>query len=456
MRWTRRLSIRWRITLGSALVAALLLVIAAVVFQLQIAGVLAHTDQELLESASAPYVAAVQMHPDSLDHPAEDQRIAVLDAAGHQRVDTLPDSLSDHITRVLALPPGLHTVRYGSTPYLVRVRPVQVDGARWHVIAAVSQGDSQLVLANLTNLLIIGAAILLLGFGIASWLVSRAALRPVDRMRAQAAGLTASGTYEPLPVDPVHDELHDLAVTLNAFVDAVRATSAREKQMVADASHELRTPLAVLQTQLEVAHLSEGDADALRADLGAAEASVARLSRVATGLLELSDAESTAPRAPSGWQELADEFVAASDRARLFDVDKSLEIEFDVDMTDPAPINDVYPIRPTQFGRILDNLVGNAVHATPARGRVHVRLRRDGGLRLTVEDDGPGMPEAFIPIAFDRFTRPDAARDRDAGGAGLGLSIVHALVAGAGGRVSLHNRAEGGLTATVTIPRSTR
>jgi Signal transduction histidine kinase len=456
VKWARRLSIRWRITLGSVLVAAVLLAVATTGFRAQIASVLAHSDEELVYSETDPYVAAVQKHPDQLDQPAEDQYVAVIDATGKPRVDTLPESLSDRMSQLLGLRPGSHSVQYGNAPYLLRVEPVAVGTGTWHVIGAVSHRESENVLANVTNLLLVGALVLLLGFGVTSWLVTSAALTPVDRMRRRAAELTMGGSYEPLPVGHAKDELHELALTLNAFVDALRATAAREKQMVADASHELRTPLAALQAQLEVAQLTDGDVDSLRADLTAAEASVERLSRIATGLLELSEAESVRDDGPSTWQELGDEFVAASDRARLLGAAKHLDVRFDLDIDEVAVADERYPIRATQFARVIDNLIGNAVHAVTPGGSILARLEHGAGtLRLIVEDDGPGMPEDFIPVAFDRFTRPDAARGQAAGGAGLGLSIVHAIVTRAGGRVSLRNRTEGGLHALVAIPRDT-
>lgn len=456
MRWAARLSIRWRITLGSVLVAAVLLAIATAGFRLQIMSVLAHSDEELLYSETDPYLSAAQKHPNQLDQPAEDQNVAVVDAGGLAHVDTLPDSLSDRMSRLLALRPGSHTVQYSTTPYLVRVQSVQVDGRTWHVIGSVSHRESENVLGRLTNLLLVGASVLLLAFGVTSWVVTSAALRPVDRMRRRAAQLTTSGSYEPLPVGRARDELHELAMTLNAFVETLRATAAREKQMVADASHELRTPLAALQAQLEVAQLTGGDVESLRADLTAAEASVERLARIATGLLELSEAESVHGDEPTTWQELSDEFVAASDRARLLGAAKRVDVVFDVTNPDQPGHDDRYGIHGGQFARVIDNLVGNAVHAVRPGGSVQARLQRDGsGLLLIVDDDGPGMPEDFIPVAFDRFTRPDAARGQTAGGAGLGLSIVHAIVKRAGGDVTLRNRSGGGLRAAVAIPRDT-
>src|SRR5262249_19801800 len=102
------------------------------------------------------------------------------------------------------------------------------------------------------------------------------------------------------------------------------------------------------------------------------------------------------------------------------------------------------------FGRVVDNLVGNAVKACAGTGTVTAELARDDlRLRLVVRDDGPGMPAGFLPVAFDRFTTPDAMRSTT--GAGLGLAIVQRIVERAGGRVPLRNT-EPGLLASVELP----
>jgi signal transduction histidine kinase len=186
--------------------------------------------------------------------------------------------------------------------------------------------------------------------------------------------------------------------------------------------------------------------------LESAEASVDRLSRLATNLLTLSTLDSTRDIQRAPWPALVAEFVAASDRARVLALDKSVHVEFDVD--DSADEVD-YPISATHLAQVIDNLISNALRAVPPSGDVRARLVQEPtGLRLTVEDPGPGMPEGFIGIAFDRFTRPDEQRGGSDGGSGLGLSIVSAIVSHALGTVRLANRPEGGFAVTVTIPRS--
>ncbi|MDJ0379027.1 HAMP domain-containing sensor histidine kinase [Cryobacterium sp. PH31-L1] len=407
------------------------------------------SDKKLLYDASTPYLTEIAAHPAQIDPPAGEQHVAVVNPADIVIVSNLPDKLSGRLSSLTTLGDGSHFITESHSNYLVIVRTVPTPAGDWHVVATRDQRLTAIVIANVTKVLSIGALFLLLGFGLASWLLTTAALRPVARMRQRAETLRASGSSEPLPVGPARDELAALAITLNDFIDSVRATAAREKQMVSDASHELRTPIALLKVQLELAHLSEGNAKALRADLELAEESVDRLSRLATNLLTLSALDAAHETPATSGQTLIAEFVAASDRARLFALDKAVNIEFEVDdETDGRN----YSISATHFAQVIDNLISNALRAVPELGEVRARLQQDPtGLYLSVEDSGPGMPEEFIGIAFDRFTRPDAQRGGD-GGSGLGLAIVSAIVSQSKGAVHLANRPQGGFTVTVTIP----
>jgi two-component system OmpR family sensor kinase len=108
------------------------------------------------------------------------------------------------------------------------------------------------------------------------------------------------------------------------------------------------------------------------------------------------------------------------------------------------------------MGQLLDNLISNAANAMAGHGSVTVTLVRSGdGALLTVVDTGPGLPENFIPFAFDRFSRPDHSRSSSSGGSGLGLAIVHAIVERAGGRVLLRNTG-GGVAVEIRLPRHVR
>jgi signal transduction histidine kinase len=289
----------------------------------------------------------------------------------------------------------------------------------------------------------------MLAFVLASWLLARAALRPVERLRRRAGELGDSVDADLLPVDASGDEIAQLAATLNAFLQRIRLSVDREKQMVSDAAHELRTPLAALRTQLELAHDDFDDPEALRLEIVAAEASVARLSSLAGNLLELARLEQAPETGSITDTTMTEELGEAIDRARLLAVPKDARIVFSSELQPGTR----YPLDRAAFGRLLDNLLSNAVAAIAHGGSIEVELTEPAGAAvLRVRDDGPGVPDSFLPRAFDRFSRPDDARSARSGGSGLGLALVKAISVSAGGDVTIRNT-NPGLEVQVTIPR---
>lgn len=449
MKLLRRVTIKWRITIGSLLVAMVLSSVAVVIFRAQVEHILTTTTTTLLHNDAAPYITGLTVSGSlSVDRPGRGQLVAVIDPAGTLVLSSMPKGLENRLAEIAKLPGGATTVVQEDDSYRVYHATVITNEGAWTVVTARNQDSSILSLDRITQALIVSALVIVLGFGIASWLLTSAALRPVTRMRKQAEALVAQGSTEPLPIGSATDELSALATTLNVFISDVRQSVDRERQLVSDASHELRTPLAILMAQLELAHLSRGDATALEAQIVTAQHSVARLSGLATGLLELSQLDSSSPDIQSSWAELTAELAASVDRARMLAVATHVTIDFDV-AGDPTPAT--YLIAVENFGRVVNNLTSNAITALPDGGSVRLALRHSNSeLLLTVVDSGPGMPENFLPVAFDRFSRPDIARTANNGGSGLGLAIVHSIVHAAHGSVTLSNA--DGFTVMVSFP----
>ena len=465
MKFFQHLSIRWRITLGSLLIALLLLSVAVVVFRGQVESILNSTTLTLLTHDAAPSISEIKANPQSrIDEPGRGQLVAVIDPNGVVVETTLPKSLQAKMSKLLTLDDRVTVVGGGDDDYGILVQTVESSIGDWRVITARNDESTMLLLDRLTQALIFGALVLVLGFGVASWMLTGASLRPVTRMRQQAEAIAALGSTEPLPTGPARDELSALGATLNEFIADVRKSAERERQLVSDASHELRSPLAVLMTQLELAHLNSGNAAALEKEIAAAQKSVTRIAALATGLLELSQIESQPNEGESSWSVLGDELAEAVDQARVVAVAAKVTIDFDIARvagTAGGPVPH-YAIGASNFARLIGNLTSNAIAAMPTGGTIHLSLRQSAiGLTLTVVDDGPGMPTDFIPVALDRFSRPDDSRARNSGGVGLGLAIVNAIVTSAHGEISIANRgrasqgkaSKSGLIVTVTIPR---
>ena len=448
-----RFTIRARITIGSVLVAAVIFAIAMTAAHAQVVSILSAADATLARADLDSYAIEVVANPSGLvDDSGKGLLVSVRDPGGVVKLDTLPHD----IHRVVEHRAGRNeTFSSGEdgTSFVVVGRLVKTTTGEWSLWAARSTASSQLAMLSLDRAFVIGGIVLLAAFGFASWLLAAAALGPVRRMRQKAESLGMDSTAV-LPVAQAKDELSELATTLNAFLGRVRDSSAREKQVVSDAAHELRTPLSALRTQLELAHDDFDDARALAAQIVAAEKSVARLSSLASNLLELSRLTGQPmPTRPSSADELVSELMGSIDRARMIGLANNAEVGFTISPVSSVSAQARFAISAENFGRLADNLLSNSLAAIPERGSVDAELTEEPqAIVLRVTDTGPGMAEDFLPHAFDRFSRPDDSRTASTGGSGLGLALVQAIAIAANGTVHLQNTGSG-LSATVSIPK---
>ncbi|HEV2375096.1 MAG TPA: HAMP domain-containing sensor histidine kinase, partial [Streptosporangiaceae bacterium] len=285
--------------------------------------------------------------------------------------------------------------------------------------------------------------LLLLLLAAATWAVVGSTLRPISALRRGAEHVTATGRPRALPVPEADDEVHDLAVTLNDMLDRLNAAQQRQRSLVSDTAHELRSPIASIRTQLEVALDHPGQQD-WRETASGVLADTLRLARLAENLLVLARLDERADRAPAGGPvDLA--ALAAEEAQRTGDAR--------VQVTTPQQPGCTVTGDPDALRRVVVNLVENALRYT--RSQVEVTVApANGQARLTVTDDGPGIPERDRERAFGRFVRLDDARSRDEddpGGAGLGLAIVRATAQAHGGTAWLED-ASPGLRAVVSLP----
>jgi two-component system OmpR family sensor kinase len=471
VRWLRSWPIQVRITVGSLVAAAIVLAAVAALMSHQIRSTTMASEVTLARSDIASYVADLMNNPDEKpDAPSAGLLVAIRSESRGFLLDSLPKELKRNLDDRDLHDPSFERrsrddadseaptrrVTSGGTTYVVVERHLTTTSGDFTLWAARSTASGDLTIRALDRSLLLGLTIALLAFGAAAWLLSSLSLRPVRRLVRSAQRLSHAGNEQELPVSASGDELSTLATTLNEFIGRLRASAEHERQMVSDASHELRTPLAALTARLEHAHRAFGDADALKEEILAAQRSVARLSDLTTTLLELSRLDQGAGADDSAWSDtavLVAEVLESVDRARVGPGRAGIDIEFDVSrITDPE---ERYRVTPASFGRIADNLLGNAVTFSPADGAVTLVLEQepDGLLRLVVTDEGPGVPDEFLPIAFDRFTRADESRRRIRGGSGLGLTLVRGLAERAGGRAVLTNGTPLGARAIVELPK---
>ena len=278
--------------------------------------------------------------------------------------------------------------------------------------------------------------------GLATWLIAGRALRPVRLITERTSRIRSSTLHDRVPVPRSDDELRVLATEMNTMLDRVQREDARRRQFVADASHELRSPIAAIRTQAEAA-LSAPDTTATAELAGGVLAEAERMGVLVDDLLALArHDERLAP--PGSIVDLDDIVLAEAGRPRKVPVDTSKVSAGRV------------RCRPDELTRIVTHLLDNAArHATST---VVVALTTDTGdpdrptVRLTVDDDGPGVPESDRERIFERFVRLDDARQRDHGGAGLGLAVVAAVAKSCGGSAFATDNEFGGARFVLTFP----
>ena len=313
-----------------------------------------------------------------------------------------------------------------------------VDGVDYVVFADVSDIDRGL--GSIRSIVWISVPVLVLGAGLLAWMLTGRALRPVHSITSQVGVISSGNLHQRVPEPGTGDEIAELAATMNSMLDRLEVDDRRLRQFVSDASHELRSPVAVLRSEAEVAKRSP-DGTSIEALAEGVLAESTRLQRIVEDLLVLARGEER----------------QASRRVEV-DVDDIVLTEASRRRSLPVDTRAVSAGRilgtPEAVGRIVTHLLDNAArHGT---SRVEVGLQTDDdGVRLWIDDDGPGVPEADRGRIFERFARLDDARTRDRGGAGLGLAVVAESVRSMGGRVRVDDAPLGGARFVVEWPAAT-
>lgn len=340
------------------------------------------------------------------------------------------------------LPDERQSVRLLATPV------VRADG-RWVVIVGTSLEAADDAVARVQTGLVFGGMFTVVLAAGGAWILGTLALRPVERMRRQAATISAHHADSRLAIPRTHDEIAELGETMNALLSRLQHALAQQRAFVADAGHELRTPLAILRTELELAGHPGRDETDLRRSIAEAGVETERLSNLAEALLFLARHDEHGARRARELQPIRPLLERAVAVASTGAARKRVEISL------IAGHELAVPVVGEAVRRAVDNLLANAVRHAPPGSTVEVRAHVDGDeFSITVRDRGPGFPPEFLPHAFERFRRADTARTRDDGGSGLGLAIVRTVARDHGGDAEALNRPEGGAEVRVRFPIS--
>jgi two-component system OmpR family sensor kinase len=347
------------------------------------------------------------------------------------------------------------TVPSDQGAYRVISRPLTVGGRQFSLTGSYSLSDSEEILRRIRGMFLVAIPLLVLSAAAGGYSLAKRSLAPVASMAAQAAEISASNLDERLPVGG-GDELVGLARVVNDLLDRLERSFAQQRSFVTDASHELRTPAAILRTEADItlsrAHRAE---DEYRASVTVMQDAARRLTRIVDDLFLLARADSgdlVAHREALYLEDLVDGAARA-----MRSVADGRAVHLELRQLVEAPVQGDADL----LGRLLLNLLDNAIRYSPEGGTVEVGMtRRNDHCEVMVVDQGPVIPPEARERVFERFFRVDAARSRSdhttaggaTGGAGLGLAIARRIAELHAGRLELTESRPGRTQFRLTLP----
>ena len=271
--------------------------------------------------------------------------------------------------------------------------------------------------------------------------------REIESLAGELDKIDAAHLDSRIDLPPTQKELRSLAQSINEMMDRVNQAYSAQMRFVSDASHELRTPIAVIQGYAALLdRWGKSDPEALQESIDAIRGEAASMERLVEQLLFLARGDNDSqPVKPEllDLTELAGEVLREEEMIhpeRTFLPrwgEEAISIHADAGLTK----------------QLLRILMDNSLKYSPEGGRIYLRVsQRQDWVRLTVQDEGMGIPAESIPHIFDRFYRTDLSRDRKTGGTGLGLSIARWIVERHGGWFEVVSRLDVGTRITVVLP----
>jgi signal transduction histidine kinase len=405
--------------------------------------------------------AAGEQEPSLVDAPANyslkvNRFLALRDADGtilhalpHFAADLPLDTAVFHAARTGDAAGVFVYATWRGGPIRVLYRPVDAMGQRGDLVIQVAASLDPILLIQ-RELALVLAAVVLLGAGatlIGAWQLAGSAVRPVMEITAQATRIQAGTLDQRIAAHADTEEYRGLVAVLNGMLERLDRAFHNQRRLTADVSHELRTPLTALQGEIEVTLRADRSTREYQRVLRSALEEIEHLTTMSEDLLLITRAEArqlVIRPVPTHVNAVA---VRRLDHLRREIEEKGLAVEVVPNgRTGPVPVD------PDLVDRLIGHLVDNAVKFAPVDGRVRVAsLPIEGGVRLQVDDSGPGFPPEELEHVFEPFYRADAARSRGSG-AGLSLALVAAITRLHGGSVRALNLPGGGGRVEVDFP----
>jgi two-component system sensor histidine kinase CpxA len=390
------------------------------------------------DSAAAAYIDRIQGETHL--------RTCLFDQAGSLIAGSDCGSFQSMISPVTAAKPSNFSMRYGIARVAVRLRG---SNGREYIFATELPAGPRAAFGINRTAIALQWGVALFVSGLICYLLTRYLTAPILRLREASQQLAAGdlSIRAAAGMERRHDELGDLVRDFNAMACRIEELVSRQRQLISDVSHELRSPLARLYVALDLGRERKGNDpafDHMEKDIGLLNEMIGRLLTVA----RLDTSSQPVPMMPVDLSEIVSQIVRDADF-------ESRERGGGIKLT----AHEQFFVRGD--GKLLqsaiENLVRNAIGYTEPGTSVEVLLQSQSRsnasfVRLTVRDYGPGVPESELVNIFEPFYRVSDARDRQSGGAGLGLAIAERVVRIHGGTIRAENAVPRGLQVEILLP----
>ena len=451
------MSLRARLTLLSTSIVGGILLIFGMAVYVSVSVTLTNQVDSTLTRAASQIIQNARADRLSLTLPEldlfADVYIQVWDKDGHlesasQNIGGFNQPLD--ASGLISAQPVFHDVLVGNARLRVLTVPLIIRSSN-RIIGTLQVGTSlakiDAIQKVLLYVLFVGAAVSMTIAGLASWISAKQALSPLkDATQTALQIIRADDLSRRIPYKgPPNDEVGQLIHSFNQTLSRLEKHFNTQRRFLADVGHELRTPLTVIKGNVELMRrLNCGDDESMTS----IENEVDRLTRLVGDLLLLAQAESGKLPLITATVELDTLLLEVLNQMRVLAKDR-LDLRLgEIDQVIVCGDQD-------RLKQVLVNLIGNAIQYTPLGGEVIVGLGKENNkARLTISDNGPGIPAEDQPYIFERFYRGEKSRTRlkDGKGFGLGLSIAYWIVRNHGGQIEVASREPQGTTFCVWLP----
>ena len=330
---------------------------------------------------------------------------------------------------------------YSAEEEAVAVGKAAVAGQAYPIDTIALTGAAKKDFASASTLLML--IVMLVGI-LLTWFMAGRALQPVTNLASAANSIDAHNLSTRIPSPRTHDEIQQLTDNFNHMLDKLEQAFLQQQTFSANAAHELKTPLAAIQANLEVLALdTQPTLEDYQETITVISRNTDRLIALVSSLLQLNDQQALDLREQIQTADLLEQIIAEHK-----DAIAKKQLQLTVDNQLPLLYANQQLI-----ASALNNLLENAVKYQHPEGHIKISLcQQTDTAQIIVWDDGPGIPTEQLPHIFQPFYRCDQSRSCKAGGFGLGLALVQAIVQRHGGSITVQSDSQTGTCFTIHLP----